>query len=38
LRDIAVADPDAPLSRAQNALVLGIESLPAVFSPVTGEG
>ena len=37
LRDIRVADPDAPLTRAENALVLGIESLPAVFTPVTSS-
>ncbi len=34
LRDIEVK-PGAPLERADNALVLAIEHLPAVFTPVT---
>ncbi|MCC5953531.1 MAG: cytochrome P450 [Acidimicrobiia bacterium] len=34
LHDIEVVDPHAPLQRADNALVLGIERLPAVFTPV----
>ncbi len=34
LRDIRVPDPDAPLTRMRSTLVLGIETLPAVFTPV----
>lgn len=34
LRDIRVPDPDAAVQRMRSTLVLGIESLPAVFTPV----
>lgn len=34
LRDIRAVDPDAPLERMRSTLVLGIETLPAVFTPV----
>jgi len=34
LRDIRVPDPDAALHRMRSTLVLGIETLPAVFTPV----
>lgn len=34
LSDIRVPDPDAALQRMRSTLVLGIETLPAVFTPV----
>jgi len=34
LRDIRVPDPDMTVQRMRSTLVLGIESLPAVFTPV----
>jgi len=33
LRDIRVADPDAPLDRGDSSLVLALQHLPAVFTP-----
>ena len=34
LRDIRVADPNAPMDRGDSSLVLALQHLPAVFTPV----